>query len=284
VLDKADKDTRISWTSRKILSSAEINVPSLAMEIGAFDNPTLRSTDGFEVRYIDHFAPDELRALHARNVRRNFDRLVNVDYVIKGPRMSEHIAEKADLIVANHVIEHICNPVAWLQDIASFSNEGATIFLSVPDQRYTFDLLKQQTDVTDLVGAYERGKEQPDEYDVARMRHLHIRVDAAALWRGEPAPQAPKETAKSYREQLERARCEVQNGYVDTHCSFYTSTSFLHVYRELFRSGYIPWEVELLDDVTPGGNEFHALLRLRRSTGLLAKGRIEQSGSFAEGP
>ena len=259
-LAKAADDTSRSWGRRQVLSSIGLRVPKLAMEIGAFDNPTVRPSDGFEVRYIDHFSADELRVLHAKNERRRLDRLVNVDYVIKEKSLSAVVREKADLLVANHVVEHLCNPIAWLRDAAAFCNADAVIFMAVPDQRYTFDVLKQPTDVTDIVRWYESGKAMPDAHDVARMRFSHVRADSEALWRGESPPR-PVGWDRSYRQHLERARAETEKGYVDVHCTFYSAPSFIAIYEELYRSGYIPWRVELVQGARPGTKEFYVLFR-----------------------
>ncbi len=233
----------------------------LALEVGAFDNPTLRPRDGFQVRYADYFSADELRVTWAENPGRDPSRIVDVDYVIKGPRLSPFIPDKVDLVVANHVIEHIPDPIGWLCDVASFCSEDAAIFMAVPDQRFTFDFHKQPSDITSIVRAYEEGKTLPDVYDVARMRYLHTRVDPLALWEGQAPPEKVERSEPSYREILERARVQVAGGYVDVHCHFYTTSSFLHIFSELSRSGYIPWETEFLRDVDRGGNEFCVLLR-----------------------
>lgn len=261
VLGKDRDDSRLSFRRRQVLTAARLDMPSLALEVGAFDNPTVRSRDGFAVRYADYFSADELRKAHAGNPRRDSSRIVDVDYVIKGPRLSPFVEGPVDLLVANHVIEHLCDPIGWLCDVERFCGPRASVFLAVPDQRYTFDFHKQPSDVTSIVMAHEQGKTQPDAYDVARMRWLHTRVDAAALWEGAEPPQRPAQAATSFRDVLERSRAEVRQGYTDVHCGYYTSDSFLHIFRELHRSRYIPWAVELVQDVDPGGNEFYVLLR-----------------------
>lgn len=255
----------MSLKRRRVLASAGLRVPSVALEVGPFDNPTLRSRDGFTVRYADYFSADELRGKAANNPRRTCDRIVEVDYVIKGPRLSPFIPDTIDLVIANHVIEHICDPIGWLSDVACFCSQDAAIFLTVPDQRFTFDIHKQPTDVTSIVRAHEEAKTQPDVYDVARMRYLHTRVDALSLWNGDPPPEKRNRMALSYRQILEQARTEVAQGYVDVHCHFYTTDSFMSIFSELSLCNYIPWEAELLRDVEPGGNEFCVLLRRRSS-------------------
>lgn len=255
-------DSRLSARRRQILSAAGLHAPAVALEVGAFDNPTVRRSDGFVVRYADYFSAHELREKHANNPKRDVSRVVDVDYVLKGPRLSPFIQEKVDLVVANHVIEHICNPIGWLCDIAMFCSPDALVFMAVPDQRFTFDYLKQPSDITAIVRSHEEEKEQPDVYDVARMRYLHTRVDAASLWEGGAPPVPPKQPPKSYREILDAARAEAGRGYTDVHCAFYTAESFVHIFSELHRSGFIPWQVRLLHDVDRGGNEFYVLLSL----------------------
>jgi len=259
-LGKDRDDSRLSYRRRLVLSAAGLAIPATALEIGACDNPTIRERDGFAVRYADYFSGEELRRTHASNPRRDASRIVDVDYVVKGPLISPYIHEQMELVVANHVIEHICNPINWLRDIASICSPEAAIFLAVPDQRFTFDYLKQPTDITNIVRAYEERKVQPDAYDVARMRYLHTRVDAGALWEGGAPPVAPSQTTASYRSILERARADAESAYTDVHCMFFTSDSFVHIFSELHRSGYIPWQVKLLCDVERGGNEFYVLL------------------------
>jgi hypothetical protein len=261
VLRRDQEDSRLSWRRRQILSSANLSLPKVVLEIGAFDNPTVRTRDGVGVRYADYFSSDELRRNHAGNPKRDLSRIVEVDYVVKGPYLSRFIREQVDLVVANHVIEHLCDPIGWLCDIATFCSPDAAVFMAVPDQRFTFDYFKQPTDIGDIVRAHEEGKAQPDAYDVARMRHLHTRVDAAALWDGVLSPERPGDERPPYRKILEKARLEVERGYTDVHCTYYTADSFMQLFTELYRSQYIPWQSVLLGGVERGGNEFYVLLQ-----------------------
>lgn len=261
VLGRDRDDSRLSWRRRQILGSAGLPLPAVALEIGAFDNPTVRARDGFGVRYADYFSSDELRRNHAGNPRRDLSRIVEVDYLVKGPRVSPFVRDRVDLVVANHVVEHLCDPISWLCDIQTFCSADAAVFMAVPDRRFTFDYFKQPTDIGCLVRAHEEGKVQPDAYDVARMRHLHMRVDALALWDGAPPPERPGDERPTYRRILEQARLDAERGYTDVHCTYFTADSFMHVFLELHRSQYIPWRPTLLGGVEQGGNEFYVLFR-----------------------
>lgn len=260
-------DSVRSFRRRRVLNSARLPVPDVALELGAFDNPTLRASDGFTVRYADYLSTEQMLATWKDHPGHAASRIVPVDYVVKGATVSPFIPDRVDLVVANHVIEHICNPIGWLCDIASICTERGAVFLAVPDQRYTFDYHKRPTDITALVQAYEEGKNEPDLWDVARMIHLHVPVDAGSLWAGGEAPAKPGLAGRSFREILERARERLHKGRADVHSHFYTAASFVHVFAELARSDYIPWSVELLSDVEPGANEFCVLLRRRQPPG-----------------
>lgn len=261
VLEGNPTGTSSSLMRRQMLNAGRLPVPGVALEVGAFDNPTLHAEDGFAVRYADYFSAEELRVEAARNPRRSIERMVGVDYVIKGPRLSPFIPESIGLLVANHVVEHLPDPIGWLRDVALMCTDDAAIFMAVPDRRYTFDLYKQPSDIVSLVRAFDERKEQPDAYDIARMRYLHQRVDAKAVWASGKRPPMPGRTEGGFRKVMEQAAAQAAAGYVDVHCHYYTAGSFLHIFTELFESGYLPWKVELVGDVQRGSNEFHVVFR-----------------------
>ncbi len=51
----------------------------------------------------------------------------------------------ADLLVASHVIEHVPDLITWLREIASVLKPTGQARLAIPDRRYTFDLLRVET-------------------------------------------------------------------------------------------------------------------------------------------
>lgn len=68
--------------------------------------------------------------------RRNVDMIVEPDYVTSpNISLSEQIKERSDYIVACHVIEHIPNLIAWLNEINLLLDTRGRLFLAVPDKR-----------------------------------------------------------------------------------------------------------------------------------------------------
>jgi len=77
------------------------------LEIGALDSPTFPERN---INYLDWFSRDELMAELAENPRHTADRIVDPEYVVKDKRFAEHIDARFDVVIANHVIEHVADP------------------------------------------------------------------------------------------------------------------------------------------------------------------------------
>lgn len=228
------------------------------LEIGAFDNPTFRREAGDHVRYLDYFSAEELRAAHAGNARRDLAATVAVDYVVKSNDFAAAVEGPYDLVVANHVIEHIPDPVHWFAQLAGLLAEGGRIFLAVPDRRYTFDYFRRESNALQMLRAHRDRLDRPDPWQLAEHLYYHQRVDLAALWAGQrPAPFAPR---FSLAEALRRAEARAGE-YVDCHCWVFTPPSFRAVIRDLRSAGAIDLAVEHLEGPRQGTNEFWTLLR-----------------------
>lgn len=228
------------------------------LEIGAFDNPTFRREAGDRVRYLDYFSAEELCAAHAGNPKRDLAAAVAVDFVVKSNDFAAAVGGPYDLVVANHVVEHIPDPVHWLAQLAGLLAEGGRIFLAVPDRRYTFDYFRRESTALQMLRAHRDRLDRPDPWQRAEHLYYHQRVDLAGLWAGRrPAPFAPR---FSLAEALRRA--EAQAGeYVDCHCWVFTPPSFRAVIRDLRSAGALDLAVEHMEDPRQGTNEFWALLR-----------------------
>ena len=254
--------TSVARSRREQITNARLAPDVRVLEIGAFDNATVIAEDGVEVRYADYFSAEELKAKHVDNPRRRIAHVCMVDYVIKGPFLSAHIGEKFDLIIANHVIEHLPNTIGWLADIRKISSPGARLFLTVPDMRFCFDYLKRPTDAIDLIKSFDEGKCQPDVYDIARMAYHHVRVDAAQIWAGAPMPATPASLNRDLARTMADARRQAAQGYVDVHCNYYTRESFSSIFHDIYRVGLIPWKLMFVSDIRRDDCEFYVMLEL----------------------
>ena len=229
------------------------------LEIGALDAPTFRRPD-FNVRYVDYASRQELSKKALTNPRYEFDRLVDVDYVVSGKKYSLAIDERFDLIVANHVVEHIPDVIGWLYDLGELLLPGGALFLSVPDKRFTFDISRRDSTFADLIRPHLDRQTRPDFVNILEHYWFHKQVNAAEGWAG-------IEQAKLDKMRFTHAQCvahadkAVALPYADVHCHVFTVDSFRTLVEDLTGFGYFGFKSVSVQPAVPGTNEFHVVLR-----------------------
>jgi len=238
------------------MKNADINGKRI-LEIGAFDNATFRIDAGDDVKYLDYFSREELFSAYKDNPRRNMSRLVDVDFVVKGPTFSEAVGGPYDLFVGNHVVEHVPDLVGWLNQIEKVLDADGYVFLAVPDKRFTFDYYKPITTWSDVVRAHKEKRVMPDSLTIATNRWYFTKVDTEALWRGEQAPAfSPKQPLSEILKSAELDAIE----YVDSHCWVFTPDSFVTLLQDMKSADLTSLSVKKMEPTKVNSNEFWVVL------------------------
>ena len=131
--------TRAYWTYREDLARRYLR--GTGLEIGALTTP-LRLPPGVSARYVDRLPRDELVALEGPELRRagiDPERIVDVDHVADGSTLDGIDDESADFVIACHVLEHVPDPVAGLENLVRVVRDDGTVLIVLPDGRLTFD-------------------------------------------------------------------------------------------------------------------------------------------------
>ncbi len=117
------------------------------------------------VFYVDHCDTEALKMRWSTDANVDVSKL-HVDAVWGGDSLREAIdrsplAQKANLqgclldyIVASHVIEHVPDMITWLREIGAILKQSGTVRLAIPDKRYTFDIRRRTSSITDIVDAF----------------------------------------------------------------------------------------------------------------------------------
>lgn len=197
------------------------------VEIGALASPIVRREDG-EIFYIDHTDTETLRALHKDESHIDPSRIVDVDMVWGEMTLQDCIGadRKVDYVVNSHVVEHVPDLITWLQEIHSILKPGGHLRMAVPDRRFTFDFLRRESALEDVLDAYIRRPRSP--LPRAILDHfLHCtEINHAEAWSGTLDPRTAKPQHTPHFA-LETAQSTYRSGkYQDTHCWVFTPLSF----------------------------------------------------------
>jgi SAM-dependent methyltransferase len=250
---------------------AAIDVADMdGLEIGPLASPRVRKDEG-RVRYVDHASAAELKEKYATNegMRNRLDDIVDVDYVLgESTTISEAVARDVpfDYVIASHVIEHIPDPVGWMDDLTHVLRPGGILSLVVPDKRYCFDVNRSLTEISDLVDANLRRLRQPSyrqAYDFYA-RSIGGMVDPAEAWAGADYSFAVRQDFADPDVAAFEAcrRMQTSNEFVDVHCHVFTPDSFLGLIEKLARLGLIDYEVAAFFPTARDNFEFFVSLRL----------------------
>jgi len=156
VMKNAIMDTRKLLRMFRHLDREALATSYLAgegIEIGGLHNP-LKVPAGARVRYVDRMSVPDLRAHYPELAKRD---LVHVDIVDDGERLTTVGDASQDFVIANHFLEHCEDPLRTLQHHFRVLKEGAVLFLSIPDKRYTFDMLREVTPLEHLERDFREG-------------------------------------------------------------------------------------------------------------------------------
>ena len=238
----------------RILNGIDLTTAS-GMEIGALCFPLVTRLEG-KIFYVDYAPTEKLAAKYKDDAGVDVSKLVEVDGVWNDEGLLSTVSGQTfDYVVASHVVEHVPDLITWLGEIAKVLKPGGTLRLACPDKRYTFDYIRHETTLPELLASWVSRSRRPtptqilQHYELSRkINHISAwkrSLDSASLARNEPEGKGLA-AAKNALE---------NNAYEDAHCLVTTPHSLALIFAELasmellnFRCDlFIPtqdWEIE----------------------------------------
>lgn len=125
------------------------------VELGALHNPVEINSEHATVIYADKLKRmDAIKAFPELEDVAN--KIVETDIIVDLDRDSLSFikGKHLDFVIANHVIEHLVNPIRFLKVINDNLKEGGLLLLTVPNKDYTLDVNRQLTRFRHLVIEY----------------------------------------------------------------------------------------------------------------------------------
>lgn len=218
------------------------------LEIGPYLNPTVRKDEG-DIRYLDFYSTEELQNMEQD--RRSANAVIpHVDFVVKSDDYYRYVDEQFDYVIANHVIEHVDNPLQWLIDLARLVKDDGVIFLTVPDKKYNFDHFRTDTPLSHLLTDYMRGHGDPVEHGV----DIFLNYDTNYI--DQPIDLDHKLNIESLRGSFQEETHPGRHNHV-----FQSETFVARVLKPLQRIGIWPYTMLDFGPATENHGEFYVVLR-----------------------
>lgn len=117
------------------------------LEIGALNRP-LRVPPGASVRYVDRVAAAELRARYPEYAHQW---IVDPAVIDDAETLATVPDASVDFVIANHVLEHLENPLGALRSWLRALRPDGIVYLAIPDKRRTFDAERPSTPLDHLL-------------------------------------------------------------------------------------------------------------------------------------
>lgn len=245
------------------------------LEIGPLNTPVVTHDMG-SVFYADHASTDELRTKYAPDPKIREQDIVAVDFVWGEQTLLDAVGDQApfDYVVASHVLEHVPDLLGWLSEIRSILRPGGRLSLALPDRRYTFDVRRRDSDISELVEAYLLRLRRPAARATFDHFYRHVDVDAGAIWNGQPGHEDPPlDSARA----MELTRRSVNDDvYIDTHCWVFSDRVFVELLHTSMSLGLLDLRFISFTPTRHGDFEFFVTLQ-RPPSGESAEESLQQN-------
>lgn len=127
------------------------------LEIGALHRPV--TAPHLTIQYVDLYTREELYTIYPELQGLP---LVKTDIVSDAETLRGIESSSQDFIIANHVIEHMANPIGALRAWMRVLRPGGKLYLAVPDKEHTFDRERECTTIAHLLEDFESPSRERD--------------------------------------------------------------------------------------------------------------------------
>jgi SAM-dependent methyltransferase len=248
------------------------------IEIGPLATPIVSKQES-SVYYVDHTDRDGLRAKYANDPNVDQNQIVEIDAVWGARTLRECFPDGRlfDYVIASHVIEHVPDMLGWLHEISQVLRPDGELMLAIPDKRYTFDILRQPSRLSEVIDAYLQRYRRPMPAQLFDYNVNSVEVDMVAAWNG-TLDMANLKHYVNARYALDRCTEAVRDGaYIDAHCWVFTADTLLRLLADLADLELLPYRCARF--FPPERNTNEMILVMARQTGTV-QGSDEARESF----
>ncbi|MCM2291281.1 methyltransferase domain-containing protein [Allorhizobium sp. BGMRC 0089] len=237
------------------------------LEVGPLAAPVVPKREGYNVFIADHLDRQGLIDYYAYSDLKP-EKFEEVDFIWSSGDLADAVSQDHhgtfDVIILSHVLEHLPNPIGFLQSCATLLKTGGYLTLALPDKRYCFDMFRPLTTTGQWLTAYEQSSAFHSK--VAYFDYATMVVASKYKIGWNKLNHRPQDLTfihmalKDAYKKLFVDDNRVQNAYEDCHASVFTPASFALVAQECHALGVSPLALDYVS--TTHKAEFFAHLRL----------------------
>ncbi len=225
------------------------------LEIGPFVNPTIR---GENVKYFDLCNSIEL-ARRASAVGFVESLTPEIDYVSSDGDLSV-VTEKFSCAFSSHCIEHQPDLIRHFNQVENLLDRSGKYYLIVPDKRYCFDCVFDETSVDEIKQAHKEKRTRHSFQAVIEHRANVSHNDPMRHWRGDHWDADYESRRESLISAAEQEFATADGAYIDVHAWRFTPCSLLHILESLYDLRYTRLKPTKVFNTPLGHLDFCAIL------------------------
>ena len=216
-----------------------LNTGGIGLEVAPYFDAFLPKSK-YNIMYTDYISNDEIIAKAKLNPDVKDSDIPLIDFVWKpGDRFKHSCPDGVmfDYAVASHVMEHVPNPVGWLNEILEVVKVGGKIVLFLPDRNHTFDYFRNESQFCDLVNLWIEQPSVPTPLQVLDFMTNCFAHYSHVKW---GADGAPIDTERPYTDvdAINTAVNVYVNGsYTDIHCTVYNPKTVKALFERIAQHG-----------------------------------------------
>jgi len=215
-----------------------------------------QSMIGFTVDgFIAQFAPPR-----PHHIKIDVDGIEHVDYVWKGEPIAEVVggASKYEWMIASHVLEHIPDPIRFLQGVAEILTPTGRFSMALPDKRYCFDHFQPLSNTGALLDAFTEERVKPTAGQVFQYFAHCAQLDGNIAWASGLGGEVEFRHDLTMGTNGWRGALDDADFGGEVHCWRFTPESFRLLIAELGTMGLI--DLKIVDSRPTNGSEFFVTL------------------------